>query len=109
MTRRRITLTAILLLVAVAAAVCPAFAAAAERPARPRVAFDERLSAPPVLAAALDAMGSRPPGLPVMARITVTPAELADARLEQRLALYQQKKVAVWLVLDASAAGLASA
>lgn len=115
MTTRGITLTAVLLLVAAAAAVCPAFAAGAgERVERARIAFDERLSAPPVLAAALDAMGSRAPGVPVLARITVTPSDLQGddptrfARLEQRLALYHQKKVPVWLAVDASGAGLAS-
>jgi hypothetical protein len=102
MTRRGITLTAVLLLVA--AAVFPAFAAG-ERVERARIAFDERLSAPPVLSAALDAMGNRAPSLPVLARITVTLSELqSDERLKQRLALYQSKKIPVWLALDASAA-----
>ena len=68
MTRVGISLTAVLLLVA--AVVCPAFAAG-ERVERARIAFDERLSAPPVLAAALDAMGGRAPAVPVLARITV--------------------------------------
>ncbi len=101
------------LLAALVLHVCvrPASAAgeAAAPQARARIAFDERLSAPPVLAAALDAMGSRAPAVPVLARITVTLADLQGddatrfARLEQRLALYQQKKIAVWLALDASA------
>jgi hypothetical protein len=92
-----------------AVVVRPAFAAG-ERVDRVRIAFDERLSASPVLAAAIDAMGGRAPAFPVLARITVDLSELQGddssrfARLEQRLAVYQQKKIPVWLALDASSA-----
>ena len=62
-----------------------------------------------MLAAAIDAMGNRPPGVPVLARITVAVSELQGddatrfARLEQRIALYRQKRIPVWLALDAGA------
>jgi hypothetical protein len=80
-------------------------AAQASEPSFPRVAFDERLDAPPVLASTL-ASGTTP-AFPVMARVIATHADLEPApgkyafeRLEERLDQYAKRDIDVWLSIS---------
>jgi hypothetical protein len=88
-----------------------------------RIAFEERLADPPVLAAALDKPG-RPPAFPLLARIVVHRRDLERpsgstasgapagsfmlAALERRLSVYRDRKIPVWLAFDAGADPAAS-
>jgi hypothetical protein len=82
-------------------------ASAQTRPGLPRLGFDERLDGPPLLAAALDQSRVPPDALPLFVRIVAPGAILRadqDARgvalLDERVALYDGRKVPVLLALD---------
>ncbi|MGH9158751.1 MAG: sigma-E factor regulatory protein RseB domain-containing protein [Vicinamibacteraceae bacterium] len=89
-------------------------AAQPQKPSLPRVAFDERLAAPAVLASAL-ADGTTP-AFPLMARVVVTRADLqptpgtyAFERLDERLDRYAKRGVDVWLSINDMPDGLDAA
>ncbi|MPY88983.1 MAG: hypothetical protein GEU99_13775 [Luteitalea sp.] len=86
----------------------------AETPPLPRVAFDEQLDAPPVLARALASLAA--PAFPVMARVVVTRTDLEPTpgvytfeALDERLGEYGRRDVGVWLAVSGMAPGLEDA
>jgi hypothetical protein len=87
-------------------ALIAAPAGAADAP-RPRVAIDESLDGPAVLAAALDQLPKQRAAFPVDARITVALGDLGGANgaallaeLDRRMTLYASRGASVWVVLQ---------
>jgi hypothetical protein len=104
MTRYVYAIGALLLTFAV-----PAPATADERRWPARVAIDERLDGPPVLA---NALGTRSIDFPVIARIIVSPTSDEAStlrRLDERVRRYEQRQTPIWIALGDWPASLESA